>query len=148
MRLKPGISLQYAEDALRNAVNVWSNARGARDFFPAYTDAVEMTFPPLECAFAAPDLASGLRSSAYWYLLQLGSPEAFSPGYEDSDPAELPDYEVASIRARNGALSAEIERQQRVMERALVELAALKRTSHLDGRVGSAGDDRGAAGAG
>jgi hypothetical protein len=36
---------------------------------------VEKTFSALECAFAALDLAAGLRSPAYWYLLQLGSPE-------------------------------------------------------------------------
>ncbi|WP_328834620.1 hypothetical protein [Streptomyces europaeiscabiei] len=47
MRLKPGISLQYAEGTLRDAVTEWGNARGARDYFRAFTDAVEKTFPAL-----------------------------------------------------------------------------------------------------
>ncbi|MFJ8444045.1 PIN domain-containing protein [Kitasatospora griseola] len=132
MRLKPGISLHYAEDALRNAVTVWGNARGAQDYFRAFTDAVEKTSPMLECAFATPDLAAGLRSPAYWHLLQLGSPTTVLAASGFPLPS-APGHVQAEYAARNKALSAEIERQQQLMQHAWTELAALKELAQRPG---------------
>ncbi|WP_267891151.1 hypothetical protein [Streptomyces dysideae] len=35
MRLKPGITLDYADDVLRHVETTWVNARGTQDFFHA-----------------------------------------------------------------------------------------------------------------
>lgn len=132
MRLNPGISLQYAEDAIRNAVAVWETACGAQDYFRAFTDAVEKTFPTLECAFAVPDLAAGLRSPAYWHLLQLGSPQTVIAACGFPLPS-APERVQAEYAARNKALSAEIERQHQTMKHALAELTGLKELAQRPG---------------
>ncbi|MFH9959764.1 hypothetical protein ACH4PR_00110 [Streptomyces mirabilis] len=49
------------------ALAVWGNARGAQDYYRAYTEAVHDTYPVLKQTFAAPDLAAGhhLRTAKY-----------------------------------------------------------------------------------
>jgi len=135
MRLKPGIPLDYAETVLRDAHTAWTNARSSQDYFRDYTKAVDDTHSTLNCAFAEPDLASDLRSAAYWHFLQLGSPKVLefvknpllgqSPGMVETLTAEM--------RTRNAALAAEIDRQIRVLENAQDQLRALK---ELVGRPG------------
>ncbi|WP_435208702.1 hypothetical protein [Streptomyces sp. bgisy034] len=39
--------------------------------YRAYTDAVHDTYPTLKQAFAVPDIAAGLHSTAYWNLLAV-----------------------------------------------------------------------------
>jgi hypothetical protein len=124
MRLKPGITLEHAEDVLRSAETTWGNARGAKDYYREYTDAVHDTYPILKQAFAAPDLAAGLRSTAYWNLLPMAD---LNP-----DAVLTPDPDVAraiqrTLRAQNHALSTEIENQVKALEQARAELEELKK---------------------
>ena len=124
MRLNPGITLEHAEDVLRSAETTWGNARGAKDYYREYTDAVHDTYPILKQAFAAPDLAAGLRSTAYWNLLPMAD---LNP-----DAVLTPDPDVAraiqrTLRAQNHALSTEIENQVKALEQARAELEELKK---------------------
>jgi PIN domain len=123
MRLNPGIALDYADDVLRRAEMTWTNARGGRDFYRAYTDAVHDTYPTLKQVFASPDVGGGLRSTAYWNLLRLGGTHS-GMGFI-SDPDVAANLQIA-IRAENQALTAEIEMQLKTLELARVELEALK----------------------
>ncbi len=79
-----------------------------------------------------PDLAAGLRSPAYWHLLQLGSPETVLAASGFPLPS-APDHVQAEYAARNKALSAEIERQEQLMQRAWAELTALKELAQRPG---------------
>jgi hypothetical protein len=81
MRLAPGISLDYANDVLRRAETTWGNALSAQDPLRAYTDAVHDTYPTLAQVFVTPDLAAGLRSTAYWNLLPIGRTQAEAGGF-------------------------------------------------------------------
>lgn len=124
MRLKPGITLEHAYDVLRRAETTWGNARGARDYYGAYTDAVHDTYPALRQAFAAPDLAAGLHSTAYWNLLAIGAERPDLVYTEDPDVARS--LEQAE-RVRNHALSTEIENQVKALEQARAEMEELKK---------------------
>src|SRR2546421_5277035 len=123
MRLNPGITLGYADEVLRRAETTWFNARSAQDLYRAYMDAVHDTYPVLKQAFATPDVGGGLRSTAYWNLLPIGS---VRPGLGFiTDPAVALNVQRAG-RAENQALSAEIENQMKALEQARMELEALK----------------------
>ncbi|MFF4349999.1 PIN domain-containing protein [Streptomyces sp. NPDC001530] len=124
MRLNPGITLDYADDVLRRAETTWGNARGAQDFYRAYTDAVHDTYSTLKQAFAAPDLGAGLHSTAYWNLLATGGANA-DIGWT-SDRAVISNLARAQ-RALNQAFSTEIENQVKALEQARTELEDLKK---------------------
>jgi PIN domain len=119
MRLAPGISLDYANDVLRRAETAWGNALSAQDPFRAYSDAVHDTYPTLAQVFATPDLAAGLRWTAYWNLLPIGGTQAITD-------AALPMSINRGRRAENQALSTEIKNQLKALERARSELQALQ----------------------
>ncbi|MFF1715555.1 PIN domain-containing protein [Streptomyces sp. NPDC058268] len=116
-----GTTLAHAEDVLLRAENKWSNARGSQDLYAAYTDAVHDTYPALKQAFAAPDLAAGLHSAAYWNLLPIGSTDR--SGWISA--TELPGAQRA-WRAQNQALTTEIDHQAKAMQQARTELNTLK----------------------
>lgn len=128
MRLKPGISLDYAETILRDAHTAWTNARSSQDYFRDYTKAVEDTHSTLNCAFAEPDLAGDLRSETYWHLLQLGSPKVleFAQNPLLNQTTGMRETLTAEIRVRNTTMAAEIDRQIQVLENAQEQLRALK----------------------
>ena len=130
MRLKPGITLAYADDLLRRCETEWSNARGARDYFAAYTVAVHNTGPALRQIFAEPDLAAGMYTTAYWNLLQIGD--------RRTDMSFTTDPDIARgwgsvLRAHNHALAGEIDVQVRALELARIDVEAMKQ---LAGRPG------------
>jgi hypothetical protein len=97
---------------------------GAQDLFRAYVDAVHTTYAVLARAFVAPDLATGVRSTAYWNLLRFADAQAARGGFF-ADAISAGNAARAS-RAENQALSAEINNQVRALERAATELCALK----------------------
>lgn len=121
MRLNPGTSLAHADDVLLRAATTWANARGVQDLFAAYIDAVHGTYPTLKQAFAAPDLAVGLHSTAYWNLLAIGSTK--TAGWINA--TDVPSSQRA-LRAQNQALATEIENQMKAMEQARSDLEALE----------------------
>ena len=123
MRLAPGISLAHADKVLRAAEATWSDALGAQDVFRAYADAVHETYQALAKAFAAPDLAGGLRSTAYWNLLPIGAARAGTGGF--TTERIIADSQHRARRAENQALSTEIKNQLRALEQAHAELQAL-----------------------
>ncbi|MFC5799836.1 PIN domain-containing protein [Streptomyces formicae] len=122
MRLNLGVTLDYADDVLRRAETTWGNARGAQDMYRAYTDAVHDTYPMLKQAFAVPDLAAGLHSTAYWNLLAVAGGNAEIGVTSDRAVAS---NVARAQRARNQALSTEIENQVKALEKARAELEAL-----------------------
>lgn len=124
MRLAPGISLDYANDVLRRAETTWGNALSAQDPLRAFTDAVHDTYPTVAQVFVTPDLAAGLRSTAYWNLLPIGRTQAEAGGFI-TDPALAKNMSRAR-RAENQALSTEIKNQLKALERARSELQALQ----------------------
>ncbi|MFJ9560988.1 PIN domain-containing protein [Streptomyces fuscichromogenes] len=124
MRLKPGITLEHADDVLRRAETTWGNARGAQDYYRAYTDAVHDTYPTLRQAFAVPDLAAGLHSTAYWNLLAVNGAHAEIGFTTDRVVANNVAW---TQRARNHALSTEIENQVQALEQARAEMEKLKK---------------------
>ncbi|MGW1878600.1 PIN domain-containing protein [Streptomyces sp. NPDC001975] len=130
MRLKPGITLEHADDVLRRAEATWGNARGAQDFYRAYTDAVHDTYPTLKQAFAAPDLAAGLHSTAYWNLLAIGAERSDLVYTEDPDVARSMQR---AQRVRNHALSTEIDNQVKALEQARAEMEELKKLVTREG---------------
>lgn len=130
MRLNPGVTLAQAEDALRSAETTWFNARGARDYYRAYTDAVYDTYPALKQAFANPDVASGLHSTAYWNLLRIGDAHTQHGLFTDPDLAA---NVGRALRAENQALRTEIENQVQALARARTELDALKKLAARPG---------------
>ncbi|MFG2552900.1 PIN domain-containing protein [Streptomyces sp. NPDC048581] len=130
MRLNPGITMAHAYDVLRRAETTWGNARGARDYFGAYTDAVHETYLILKQAFATPDLAASMHSAAYWNLLPIGGARA-DIGFT-SDPDVAANMRRA-LRAENQALVTEIENQVKALEQARNELEALKQLASRPG---------------
>ncbi|WP_329317982.1 PIN domain-containing protein [Streptomyces sp. NBC_01262] len=130
MRLNLGITLEYADDVLRRAETTWGNARGAQDYYRAYTDAVHDTYPTLKQAFAAPDLGSSLHSAAYWNLLPIGGVQPQHVFTTDPDVARSMQR---AQRAENQALSTEIENQVRALAQARAELEALKKLAARPG---------------
>ncbi|MFJ9690399.1 PIN domain-containing protein [Streptomyces bacillaris] len=130
MRLNPGITLEHADGVLRQAETMWGNARGAQDFYRAYTDAVHDTYPGLKQAFAAPHPAEGLHSTAYWNLLAIGGAHADIGGWVDAGVAA---NLQRARRAENQALTTEIDNQVKALERARNEFEELKA---LAGRPG------------
>ncbi|WP_338907664.1 PIN domain-containing protein [Streptomyces nigra] len=130
MRLNPGITLAHADDVLRRAETTWSNARGAQDYFRAYTDAVHETYRILKQAFATPDLAASMHSAAYWNLLPIGGTRA-DIGFT-SDPGVAANMRRA-LRAENQALITEIENQVMALEQARNDLEALQRLASRSG---------------
>ncbi|WP_329556522.1 PIN domain-containing protein [Streptomyces sp. NBC_00696] len=130
MRLKPGITLEHADDVLRRAEATWGNARGAQDYYRAYTDAVHDTYPTLGQAFAVPDLAAGLHSTAYWNLLAVNGAHAEIGFTTDRVVANNVAW---TQRARNHALSTEIENQVKALEQARAELEELKKLAARPG---------------
>lgn len=130
MRLNPGITLAYADDVLRRAETTWGNARGAQDYYRAYTDAVHDTYPTLRQAFAAPDLGASLHSTAYWNLLPIGGARPDSGVMTDPDVAA---GRMRALRAQNQALATEIENQVKALEQARAELAELKKLAARPG---------------
>ena len=130
MRLTPGITLAYADDVLRRAEATWGNARGAQDYYRAYTDAVHDTYPTLSQAFAAPDLGASLHSTAYWNLLSIGG-APLDLGFT-TDPAVAANR-TRALRAENQALATEIENQVKGLEQARAELEELKKLAARPG---------------
>lgn len=130
MRLKPGITLEHAEDVLRSAEMTWGNARGAKDYYGAYTDAVHDTYPTLSQVFASPDLGAGLYSTAYWNLLPMADlhPDLVYTG----DPDVARSMQRA-LRAQNHAVSTEIENQVKALEQARAEMEELKKLAARPG---------------
>ncbi|MFJ9626646.1 PIN domain-containing protein [Streptomyces sp. NPDC101175] len=124
MRLKRGITLEHADDVLRRAEMTWGNARGAKDYYRDYTDAVHETYPILKQAFAAPDLAAGLHSTAYWNLLAVAGDNAEIGVTSDRAVAN---NVARAQRVRNHALSTEIENQVKALEQARAEMEKLKK---------------------
>jgi rRNA-processing protein FCF1 len=125
------MSLAYADEVLRNAEGTWTDALGAQDFFRAYADAVHETYPVLAKVFAAPDLAGGLRSAAYWNLLPIGAARAGSGGL--TTERVVAESLNRARRAENQALQAEIRNQLGALERARAELQALKELADRPG---------------
>lgn len=122
--------MAHADDVLRRAETTWGNARGAHDYFRAYTDAVHETYPILKQAFATPDLAASIHSTAYWNLLPIGGARA-DIGFT-SDPGVVANMRRA-LRAENQALVTEIENQVKALEQARNELEALKQLASRPG---------------
>ena len=84
MRLIPGVTLARADEVLRAAESLWQSARGGSgDYF----DAVNDSYRQLKQVFAVPDLAAGLRSTAYWHLLAIGHPFRETRYTQDTDVA-------------------------------------------------------------
>ncbi len=125
MRLHPGTTLAHADAVLSDAEATWKNAQsgGNAGFASAYTDAVSRTYPQLREVFAAPDLASGIRSAAYWHLLPIIRDSQTTRYTTDPDVAR---GWVNSRRPLNDALSAEINDQLQALILARTELDALK----------------------
>jgi len=123
MRLNPGTTLDHADAVLRQAETTWGNARGAQDYYRAYTDAVHDTYPALKQVFAAPDLGAGLHSTAYWNLLPIGGGRAGLGVCLDPDVAH---NAMRAQRAENQALRNEIDTQVNALEQARAELEALR----------------------
>jgi rRNA-processing protein FCF1 len=120
----PGITIDHAGEVLRSAETTWLNVRGATDRYLAYFDAVDNTHRILEQTFITPDISGGLRSTAYWHLLSVGSAHTDLGGMVTE--RGLADSQLRSVRAKNQALSAEVERQIRALERGRIELEDLK----------------------
>lgn len=114
MRLKRGVTLDRADDVLRRAETKWANTRSsASNMFQAYADAVHETYPALQEVFDLPDVAAGLRSPAYWNLLEMGD------AYADRSVSRR-------TGARNGALTIEIENQRKALADARRQLNSFK----------------------
>ena len=124
VRLSPGTTLAHADAVLRDAETTWQNARGGDNagFASAYTNAVSHTYLRLKEVFAAPDLASGIRSDAYWHLLPIIRDSLTTRYTADPDVAR---GWANSKRPVNDALSAEIEAQVTALALARAELDAL-----------------------
>lgn len=123
MRLNPGYTLDYATTVLTDALRRFTNARGGRDRFLAYTDAVHDSHATLKSVFAQPDLGGGLQTAAYWNLVQMGGPppdDGPIAVYTSNDAAQL-----RAVRIPNLALSTELEHQIKALERAETDLKAL-----------------------
>ncbi|WP_181412298.1 PIN domain-containing protein [Streptomyces griseorubiginosus] len=80
MRLKPGITLEHAQEELREALNLLTNAQSGQRYespWQSYMIAVDQALPHL-AVFTEPDLARGLLSPTYWHLLPVAGigPEA------------------------------------------------------------------------
>jgi hypothetical protein len=71
MRLYPGAALAHAEEVLKEAETAWGNARGgtSNGYVNVYLDTIDRTYRRLKQVFITPDLASSVRSAAYWHLL-------------------------------------------------------------------------------
>lgn len=124
MRLHPGTTLDHADAVLRDAETTWTNARGGTaGLAAAYTDAVSGTYRRLKEAFATPDLASGIRSAAYWHLLPIIRDSQTIRHTTDPDVAR---GWVSSSRPINDALSTEIDDQVKALARARVKFDDLK----------------------
>jgi hypothetical protein len=125
VRLHPGITLTHADDVLRDAEITWKNARGGgkTGFGSAYTDAVSRTYQRLKEVFAVPDLATGIRSAAYWHLLPIIRDSQTTRYTTDPDVAL---GWATSGRPLSEALSAEIDDQVTALTLARAELDALK----------------------
>jgi uncharacterized protein (UPF0147 family) len=123
-------SVNLHRHVLRQAQTTWENARGAQDYHRAYTDAVHDTYRALKQVFVAPDIGAGLHSTAYWNLLPIGGARV--------DPGVFQDMHLArnvqrAMRAENQALTTEIDKQVRSLERARSELEALKKLAARPG---------------
>jgi hypothetical protein len=131
MRLKPGMTLEHADEVLRNAERAWTSARsGNLGFFRAYTDAIQSTYVQVEQVFATPDLAAGMRSSSFWNLLALGNPSQSTGSTTDPD---LVRGGQDRLRAMNYTFSAEIENQVQALTQARAELVELKKLAARPG---------------
>jgi hypothetical protein len=125
VRLHPGVTLAQADAILRDAEAAWRNARsgGNAGFASAYADAVSRTYPRLKEVFATPNLASGIRSAAYWHLLPIIRDSQATKYTTDPDVAR---GWANSDRPLNEALSAEIDDQVKALALARTEFDALK----------------------
>ncbi|WP_158711506.1 PIN domain-containing protein [Streptomyces xylophagus] len=129
MRLKPGVTTDFAEGLLNFAERQWRAAREAptvHDCFTEYLRTVGLLLYRYREAFVSPDLAAGLYNAAYWNLLALNRS---GPG--NSVPSRAPSERIA--RAEMMPLLTEIDVQLVAVEDAHSELAGLKR---LGGRPG------------
>src|SRR5262245_44844628 len=130
MRLNPGVTLAYADDVLRQAETKWGNARGAQALYRAYTDAVHDTYSTLKHAFAVPDVAAGLHSTAYLNLLPIGNTRPELSFVNDPDMA--PNV-LRGLRAENQALTTEMENQVKALEQTRADLEVLKKLADRPG---------------
>lgn len=131
MRLNPGVTLERADEVLRNAESAWVNARGGTaGYYRAYTDAIQNTYAQLKQVFAAPDLAAGMRSSTFWNLLALGNPRQSTGSTTDPDTAR---GWQDGLRAMNYTFSAEIENQLQTLTQARAELVELSKLAARPG---------------
>ncbi|GAA3371238.1 hypothetical protein GCM10020367_21090 [Streptomyces sannanensis] len=114
MRLKPGVTLDRAEDELRKAVMAFENAQSSQPYetlWDGYLRAFDQVLRGLEQTFADPDLAGGLMSPAFWNLFQVGG---IGP-------------------AANRIVLGEVEAQLRVLREAEQDLAELKALAERPG---------------
>jgi hypothetical protein len=127
MRFLPGITLGDADDALAKAEMEWANVRGGSR---TYFDTVAATYPQLRRIFVAPDLAGGIRSAAYWHLLELG--DTRDKQMYTTDPDIAANWSN-SLRALNDAFRQEVENQVAALAQARSELDALKVLASREG---------------
>jgi PIN domain len=129
MRLAFGVSLDEAEEALHDVESRWRAALEGRDLFGAYVNAVDATYPVLQRIFTSQDLAEGMRSAAYWNLLQMADTQANRGGIFAGTVQALRVMRVETLepsRAALQALASEITTQIEALERAETELQALR----------------------
>jgi hypothetical protein len=129
MRLAFGVSLDEAEEALHDVESRWRAALEGRDLFGAYVNAVDATYPVLQRIFTSQDLAEGMRSAAYWNLLQMADMQANRGGIFAGTVQALRVMRVGTLepsRAALQALASEITTQIEALERAETELQALR----------------------
>lgn len=125
VRFSQGTTVAHADAVLSDAEMTWKNAQGGGNagFAGAYADAVSRTYQQLKEVFVAPDLASGIRSAAYWHLLPIIRDSLTTRYTADPDVAR---GWANSRRPLNDALSAEIDVQAKALTLARAELDALK----------------------
>ena len=136
MRLAFGVSLDEAEEALRDVESRWRAALERRDLFGAYVGAVYDTYPVLERIFAARELADGMHSAAYWNLLQMADTQANRGGIFAGTVQALRAIRVETLEPSPAALQAlasEITRQIEALKRAETELRALRELASRSG---------------
>ncbi|MBT1185206.1 hypothetical protein HET69_14605 [Streptomyces sp. CJ_13] len=103
MRLKPGVSVELAENTLTRARLEWQNAY-SNQTWDQYHRAVSGTQRQLSQCFAEPDLGAGLYDGHYW---QLATSAKSSPVF-------------------HGALLRELQQQIEALEHAAEELGRLR----------------------
>ncbi|MFD5512139.1 PIN domain-containing protein [Streptomyces sp. NPDC127051] len=76
MRLKPGVTLQIAQDVLVQALREWENAY-SNQTWDRYNRAVSSVEKQLSRCFAEPDLGARLYEGHYWQLATMATSMGF-----------------------------------------------------------------------